>query len=344
MPDCSLHNYGKSLSILKRIKAKDQMPHPNTLVKLVMQKADHKYSLKVRQALEHQLDISEAELTFDVCVMLYMKAAKCKNMTFITFDTILDDTDPRKATKKTQDKPQQDKQQQDKQPQKAQKPPKQPQPEAGTPPARDETADQQHQKCEPKARIDDSKYPPNPNLNSTYIQRRQWKQAGLCDNCGTAGHTQDVCPFNHWCGCAWFAPHVPIQLSTEQPAPKPSPPYQADKQPRREGHPQPTATINAILASAMDDPDEPTEPERPILQMQAPQGGGEANESPLTIVPKTMVPTQPIPDTLTIMVFMILASATLTWQHSLLMTLPMIIVAVPISVAVSTVLAKSPPQ
>ena len=39
--------YGKSLFILKRMKAKDQMPHPNTLVKLVMQKADRKYSLKV---------------------------------------------------------------------------------------------------------------------------------------------------------------------------------------------------------------------------------------------------------------------------------------------------------
>ena len=62
--------------------------------------------------------------------MLYMKAAKCKSRTFATFDTILDDTDPRKAAKKTQDKPQQDKpqqdkQQQDRQPQKAQKPPKQ---------------------------------------------------------------------------------------------------------------------------------------------------------------------------------------------------------------------------
>ena len=81
--------YGKSLFILKRMKAKEQMPHPNTLVKLVMQKADRKYSLKVRQALEHQLDISEAELTFDVCIMLYMKAAKCRNRTFVTFDTIV---------------------------------------------------------------------------------------------------------------------------------------------------------------------------------------------------------------------------------------------------------------
>ena len=88
----------------------------------------------------------------------------------------------------------------------------------------------------------------------------------------------------------------------------------------------------------MDDPDEPTEPERPMLQMQAPQGGGDANESPLTIAPETMGPTQPIPDTLTIMVFMVLASATLAWQHSLLMTLPMIMIAVPTSVAVSTVL------
>ena len=318
--------YGKSLFILKRMKAKEQMPHPNTLVKLVMEKADRKYSLKVRQVLEHHLDICEAELSFDTCITLYMKAAKCKNRTFVEFDTILDDTDPRKAAKKAQDKPQRDKPQQDKQ---------QPQQDTGTPPAQDNAT---NPKREPKPRIDDSKYPPNPNPHSTYIQRRQWKQAGLCDNCGTEGHTQDVCPYKHWCGCAWFAPHVPIQLPANQPAPKPNLPSRPDKHTRFEGQPQQTATINAILAPALDDPDEPTEPERPILQMQAPQGGGEANESPLTIAPETMVPTQPIPDTLTIIVYMMLALTTLAWQHSLLMALPVLMVAVPISVAVSTAL------
>ena len=40
--------YGKALSAMRRLKRRAEMPHPNTLVRLILRKTQRKYTLKVR--------------------------------------------------------------------------------------------------------------------------------------------------------------------------------------------------------------------------------------------------------------------------------------------------------